>query len=88
MCKGITFVSCSIVVFGVYMDSIVRVHHGGTITFNDNGVEFAVMELSVLVYGTRPSFGKLVESVKDELGRTEHGVGVRFEGIYDVGVVA
>lgn len=68
------------------MDRIVCVHHGGTVTVNDNGVKYVGVELTVLVYGACSSFDELVESVKSKLGWTEHGVGVRFEGRYDIGV--
>ena len=70
------------------MDRIVHVHHGGTVTYNDNDVEFAGMELSVLVYSPCPSFDELVESVKGKLGWMKHGVGVWLERRYDVGVGA
>lgn len=56
------------------MDRIVRVHHGGTVTYNDNGAELVGMALSMLVYAARPSFDELVASVKGMLGWMEDRV--------------
>lgn len=36
------------------MDRIVCVHHGSTVTYNNNGAELVGMALNVLVYAADP----------------------------------
>lgn len=57
-----------------------RVHHSGTVTYNDNGADLEGMALSVLLYAARPSFDELVASVKGMLGWTEDRVVFNWRG--------
>ncbi|KAJ1265362.1 hypothetical protein BS78_08G071000 [Paspalum vaginatum] len=68
------------------MDKLVTVFYGGTIQKNGNGgIDLERMQDVSLLFGVRPSFVRLMDTLKERLGWMEEAVNVKLQGVIDVG---